>query len=69
MGLYTQTVKGISRAPYRSQVLFYMLRECMDDRLSDAEEAKIKRVARFLHPYDCAKEIEASRYNLGLTIK
>jgi hypothetical protein len=61
MGLYTGTVKGMSRAPYRTQVLIHMMNAGLDDRLSATEEAKITRVQRFLSAYDCAKEIEAAR--------
>lgn len=61
MGLYTQTVKGIHRAPYRDQVIIELLRRSLDMSLSPAEEAKIERVRRFLPAYDCVNEIEAAR--------
>jgi len=61
MGLYTQTVKGIHRAPYRDQVLIELIRRGAGDRLSPIEEAKIERVQRFLPAHQCADEIEAVR--------
>ena len=61
MGLYTGTVKGLSRAPYRVQVLSHLLRIGADDRLSEKEEAKIERVQRFLDAAECAREIALER--------
>ena len=61
MGLHTQTVKGISRASYRSQVQIELLRRSLDMELSPEEEAKVARVARFLDAYQCVNEIEAAR--------
>ena len=61
MSLYTGTVKGLSRAPYRTQVLVELMHLGTDDRLSAKEEAKIKRVQRFLLAADCAHEIERER--------
>jgi len=61
MGLYTKTVKGLHRAPYRDQVLVHLLRLGADDRLSPAEEAKILRVQKFLSAYECAQEIDKTR--------
>jgi hypothetical protein len=61
MSLYTQTVKGIHRAPYRDQVLVELIRRGAGERLSPTEEAKVERVQRFLPAYQCADEIEAAR--------
>ena len=61
MGLHTGTVKGMSRAPYRTQVLIHLIRLMTDDHLSPGEEAKIERVKRFLDAADCAFEIERAR--------
>jgi hypothetical protein len=61
MGLHTGTVKGMSRAPYRTQVLIHLVRLGADDRLSAKEAAKIERVQRFLDAADCAFEIDRAR--------
>jgi hypothetical protein len=61
MGLYTGSVKGLNRAPYRDQVLVHLLRRGLGDRLSATEEAKINRVQRFLSAAQCADEIETAR--------
>jgi hypothetical protein len=61
MGLYTGTVKGLSRAPYRDQVLVHLMNAGCDIELSEAEQAKIARVSRFLAAYDCAQEIRLAR--------
>lgn len=62
MGLYTGTVKGISRAPYRDQVMMELIgRGHGTDKLTEKEEAKIERVKRFLWPEDCAREIVKER--------
>lgn len=61
MGLYTQTVKGLHRAPYRDQVLVHLIQRGERDQLSGAEEAKVARVARFLTAGQCADEIAADR--------
>lgn len=62
MGLYTGTVRNLRHAPYRDQVLVHLISlgtGSLD--LTDAEEAKIRRVRRFLHAEDCAREIVAAR--------
>jgi hypothetical protein len=61
MGLHTGTVKNLSRAPYRTQVLVHLLRLGTDDHLSPKEETKVERVSRFLDAADCAHEIERAR--------
>jgi hypothetical protein len=62
MGLYTQTVKGLHRAPYRDQVISHLIRMGEGTtQLSPTEEAKIQRVRRFLAASDCAQEIVAAR--------
>jgi hypothetical protein len=61
MSLYTQTVKGLHRAPYRDQVLVHLTRNGDSTVLSEKEEAKIARVQRFLPAEHCAQEIVASR--------
>jgi hypothetical protein len=61
VSLYTGTVKGLGRAPYRTQVLVNLLRLGADDRLSAKEEAKVERVKRFLDASDCAFEIDRAR--------
>jgi hypothetical protein len=61
MGLYTGTVKNLSRAPYRDQVLIHLINLGLAMELSATEEAKIVRVQRFLHAADCAREIATSR--------
>ncbi len=57
----TTIVRGLSRAPYRDQVLVHLIGRGMGDQLSEAEEAKIRRVARFLPAIHCAREIEDAR--------
>lgn len=61
MGLYTGTVKGLHRAPYREQVLIHLMGKSLAIELSDGEEAKIARVARFLSAGQCADEIADDR--------
>ncbi len=61
MGLYTNAVKGMHRAPYRTQVLIHFVNLGLDLSLTAQEEAKIARVARFLPAADCAHEIAAAR--------
>ncbi len=62
MGLYTQTVKGLHRAPYRDQVQVHLIRLAGGSiDFSPEEEAKISRVHRFLNPGDCAREIVQQR--------
>jgi hypothetical protein len=61
MGLHTGTIKGLRRAPYRTQVLIHLIGFGLGEELTPKEEAKIERVARFLDAYECAKEIEAAR--------
>jgi hypothetical protein len=61
MGLYTGTVKGLHLAPYRDQVLVHLIGWSLGDKLSEAEEAKIARVQRFLDAYQCAEEIRSAR--------
>lgn len=61
MGLYTGTVKGLHRAPYKTQVLCHMIDFGVDQELSPKEEAKIERVQRFLPARDCAREIAEAR--------
>jgi hypothetical protein len=61
MGLYTQTVRGMHKAPYRDQVLIHLIRLSLDTNLSPQEEAKISRVQRFLPASDCAQEIWIAR--------
>jgi hypothetical protein len=65
MGLYTGVVKGLSRAPYRVQVLTHLIGFVEERDLTADEEAKIERVARFLSAQDCAREIIRKR-GLGL---
>lgn len=61
MGLYTGTVKNLSRAPYRTQVLVHFIDLGLAQELSEKEEAKIRRVQRFLPARDCAREISDAR--------
>jgi hypothetical protein len=61
MGLYTGTVRGLHRAPYRDQVIVHLINKGCAIELSVAEEAKIVRVARFLDAYRCAEEIAFAR--------
>lgn len=61
MGLYTQTVTNLHRAPYREQVLVHLIRMGCGDKLTEAEEAKIRRVSKFLPAQDCAREIDEGR--------
>lgn len=61
MGLYTGTVKGLSRAPYRAQVEVHLLNLDSGDALSPDEITKIERVKRFLDPRQCAQEISDKR--------
>ncbi len=62
MGLYTGTVKGLSRAPYRDQVQVHLINLGAGNiNFSPEEEAKLARVQRFLHPGDCAREIVQKR--------
>jgi len=61
MGLYTGTVKNLSRAPYRTQVLIHFIDLGLSQELSPQEEAKIARVQRFLGAQDCAREIAEAR--------
>lgn len=58
---YTGAIKGISRAPYRDQVLVHLIGMGNGDKLSEQEEAKVARVARFLPAQDCAREISQAR--------
>ena len=62
--IHTRTVKGLSRAPYRSQVLVHMIDmgySSPNCELTEQEEAKIARVQRFLSAFDCAREISDAR--------
>jgi hypothetical protein len=53
--------KGWRRAPYRDQVLMALMGLGCSDTLTDKEEAKIVRVARFLDARECAEEIRDAR--------
>lgn len=55
-------VKNARRAGYRNQVLMRLIAAGCGERLSAAEETKIKRVAAFLPARTCADEIIATRY-------
>jgi hypothetical protein len=61
MGLYTGTVKGLRRAPYKTQVEVHLINLGLELELSENEILKVQRVHRFLHPYDCALEIKSER--------
>jgi hypothetical protein len=65
--IHTRAVKGLSRAPYRSQVEVHMIDMGFFTGVFTAqEEAKIARVQRFLSAYDCAREISDAREKLFL---
>lgn len=61
MGLYTGTVRGLWRAPYRTQVEVHLMNLGADIKMTDREAAKIERVRRFMHAADCAREIADER--------
>lgn len=58
---YTGAVRGLSRAPYRDQVIAHMINRSISIELSASEEVKIARCSRFLPASQCADEIAAAR--------